>query len=291
MPALPHVRIALVAGAVLLATAMSPAHAQSSLAFVSEPGDPIGQGATRTLANVDAGATDDYTMIHAEAISEGDADIYTLTLRAPRGQQLRKGRYNDATARTSDRTEMRPGLSFTHNSASCTTVDGRFEITELKYGPFGYIERMRVNFEQRCNGSKATLYGDLVVRNPRKPPMMKYALTLAGKAVLDQTDADELRPTFTLRCQYRTGGRILATVTQRQGDQVVTDTFEDKVGCGPAATHFTLPMSARTFRPGRATFTVQAAIEDPNYSEYETDAAIPKSVSRTIFLGPPCDSR
>lgn len=266
----------------MLATAMPLLAQTSSLSFISEPGDAIGQGESRTFTDVQTARGNTQTQITVE-VFDGD-DWFVLVLSAEAGEVLRRGSYEDAERAIWTEPGTEPGLYFYGNNRTCESVEGRFEIEEIKFGAFGYVERLRANFEQRCDGATATLWGDIVVDNPPKPAEMKMRLGVVTIAPLDASGEASVH--YRLRCEYPTGGSIFATVEQSQSDgAVVQGSFETKTGC----TAGYLPISSdegTPFQPGPATITMVARMEDPNYSEFETDAQVVRTVRRKIMLKP-----
>jgi hypothetical protein len=251
----------------------------SSLAFVSEPGDPIGQGATHSFTDATtARQSQNQILVTAR---DGTSE-YQLVLRAPEGQPLRRGVYEAAVLASWDAPADRPAMHFYGDNRGCGTVDGRFEIEQIRFGAFGYVEKLEASFEQRCNGSGATLWGDVIVNNPRKPPAMRVLVRALPIATV--TD-NELRPRYVLACQYQTGGRVRGRLEQTlPGGEVVEESFEDKQSCGPKPAIRYLPMTADRFRRGTAVFTIEVSMDDPNYSQYETDAAVEAADRRSIRI-------
>lgn len=251
----------------------------SSLAFVSEPGDPIGQGQTRSFSDV---TTARQSQNQTEVIASDGTSEYRLVLRAPEGEPLRRGVYEGAVLASWDAPGDRPAMHFYGDNRGCDSVDGRFEIEQIRFGAFGYVQTLKGHFEQRCNGSGATLWGDVIVNNPRKRPAMRVLVRALPMATVTN---NELRPYFVLACQYPTGGRVRGRLVQTlPGGEVVEDVFEDKQSCGPRPARRYLPMSADGFRRGTAVFTIEVSMDDPNYSEYETDAAVELSDTRAIRI-------
>lgn len=98
-------------------------------------------------------------------------------------------------------------------------------------------------------------------------------------------------PYIRITCRYNAFGRVTATLQQPvgDGDSVIRTSTRTQVGCSPTPTRVYLPIDAGngspgSFHPGSATLNVEARIEDPNYSEYETDAEVVRSASRHIRI-------
>jgi hypothetical protein len=172
-------------GIVALAlSAALPAHAQDSAwTFVSEPGDYIGQGQTYSFTEVQSqGSSDNRTV----SVSVNTADHWWyLNIAAPEGQQLQPGVYEGAV-RYPFQSPSQPGLSHYGNGRGCNTLTGRFEILEAKFGQNGYIEKLRFNYEQHCEGMTPALFGEVTINNPPPPPPLTVDITYAERANLNR---------------------------------------------------------------------------------------------------------
>ena len=258
----------------------------SSLSFISEPGDPIGQGQALTLTDVETARTGESRIL----VEASNADQwYFLILAAAEGEILKRGKYENVVRADGSELLAQPGLSFSGNNVGCESVDGRFEIDEIRFAAFGYVERLRAHFEQRCDGSQATLWGDVIIDNPPMPSEMKVRLRMEPQAVIDtQLGFAEARTYITITCEHPTGGRIFATLEQSSGDAgIARGQMFDRSRCGPESQRLVIPISSDDlpgFRPGQATLTVEVRMEDPNYSQFETDAEVIRRVTRKIQL-------
>lgn len=272
-----------VAACAVLVVAFSPVAAnearapcKSSLMFVSEPGDPIGRGKTRSFKVVTTARISEST-VRVLVNDDRDAPYYELTLQAPEGQRLRPGTYVvDGTPAASE-----PRMHFGGDGRWCERVEGRFEIESIRFAAYGYVEHLRANFEQRCNGSTATLWGDVIVNNPEKPPAMRAKLRIERDAPIVD---NETRPVLVYACEYRTGGTIRATLRQMQPDgSVRSESFEERgFPCGPQARRQYIPFSA--FDPGTAQLTAEIEMDDPNYSTYEGEVTVVRRARRTVRI-------
>lgn len=249
---------------------------KSSLAFVSEPGDPIGRGKSRVFKAVTtARASENVVRVFVNDDREGP--FYGLSLRAPKGKRLRPGVYVvDGTPAANE-----PGMLFYGNNRSCDRVEGRFEIKSIRFAAYGYVEQLRANFEQRCNGKSATLWGDVIVNNPDKPPAMRAKVRIERDAPLVE---GETRPVVVYACEYPTGGTVRAELRQRQPDGTVqSETFEERgFSCGPKPIRQYIPFSR--FDPGQATLSVTIEMIDPNYYREDGDPVVTRSATRTVRI-------
>lgn len=258
-----------------LAAGEAKAPCRSSLVFVSEPGDPIGRGKTRSFKAVTTARINENRVL--VKVNDKSDPYYELELRAPKGQRLKRGVYVvDGTP-----SDNEPFMHFGGNGRWCDRVEGRFEIESIRFAAYGYVEEMRVNFEQRCNGRSATLWGDVIVKNPDKPAAMRAKLRIERDApVVDH----ETRPVIVLSCDYATGGSIVAVMRQRRPDgSIVSDTLDERgFSCGPKPRRQYLPFSK--FAPGKAELTVTIDMYDPNYFMDDGDPSVVRTATRTVYV-------
>lgn len=235
----------------------APPPQSSSFSFVSEPGDPIGEGQSVTTDRVQAFSL--YDTFHREIevyvlYTAGNLS-YVLLLQAPEGEVIQPGRYDGAVLYGSDRT--RPGMSLESGTFGCDTIDGRFTVHQITRGYGENIERLRVTFEQQCNGAPGRLTGEVTIRNPREATaggrLPKVELDIE-RAWLDQeTGRLYLRGSYT--CESQGWGRILVNVaaSQRQRNYVETYTSGGATRlyfCNESPEPITLGLPIGGFREG-----------------------------------------
>lgn len=183
-------------------------------------------------------------------------------------------------------TATQPGLEFWGNNVRCQSLQGRFEIDEIRFGAFGYVERLRAHFEQRCDGSPAALWGDVIIDNPPLPAETKLRLRVEPQVTLNTRFAQAY---IVVTCEYRTVGTYHATLEQSLGDgATVRGSTHEKVDCGPGPRRIQVERlfgnPGARFAPGQAILTVEAWMDDPNYARWETDAWVIRQVSRRVRL-------
>jgi hypothetical protein len=143
----------------------------SFIAFTSDPEDWVGQGESRTFTSADgrlyqsmADASTFGTLFDGyDGISRAQ-----LHLRAPSGQPLVPGAYENAT-RFQVGDPSLPQLDFAYKNRACGVITGRFDVLEATYGPDNQIQTFHATFEQHCEGSTAALYGEVQVVTPPPP--------------------------------------------------------------------------------------------------------------------------
>lgn len=145
----------------------------TALVLASQPGDPIGEGITRTFQSTDG------TFAVSNAGSSGvfitfdgaeDHDWF-LTFLGPVARPLTTGIYENATRIQSP---VGSGLNVFGEGRGCNQSQGRFEVLEIEYGPNGQVDRFAATFEQHCEDSVRALTGVVLLNStlsiPAPPP-------------------------------------------------------------------------------------------------------------------------
>lgn len=145
---------------------LPPPQNENILSFISEQGDWIGGGQSKTYHASDAtfGATLEENHRHIAISVTNESDWWYLDLAAPEGAELAVGAYEGAT-RYPFQAAAEPGLSFYGNGSGCNTLTGRFDILEANYSGTE-INRFHAKFEQHCEGGAAALFGEIQIVKP-----------------------------------------------------------------------------------------------------------------------------
>ena len=139
----------------------------NSLAFVSDPGDWVGQGWTLLheaptstfTGTVDGVRNHVYFQIRG---SDGlNSMFWSLDFAAPQGQQLAPGTYLNAT-RYPFQAPTVPGFDFSGDGRGCNQLSAQFTIVDFAYGADGSVQRFTATFEQHCEGGGPALRGKIV---------------------------------------------------------------------------------------------------------------------------------
>jgi hypothetical protein len=139
-------------GFVLFLGFVSSAQAASSLTIVSEPGDVIGQGITKTYTSQSALFAANG---NGESVTLGIttlSDTWYIVVAAPRGEKLVRRTYPLAE-RAAIRTGRAPGLDMGGNGRSCSQVWGTFTIRQVGYDSGGNVTMLDGIFVQRCGNA------------------------------------------------------------------------------------------------------------------------------------------
>jgi hypothetical protein len=147
----------------LCALLFTPAlvYANGTLSFTSDPGDPVGNGATVTVPFTDEGLAVGYGADGIYFYKMSGSPFWLLDLKSGYyGRFVREACYERAQ-RAAFRDPGRPGLEFTYNGSGCGGVAGRFRIIDLAAdASTGEVSRLAVDFVQHC-GVGPALYGKL----------------------------------------------------------------------------------------------------------------------------------
>lgn len=178
--------------AACLALLLLPAsHAQAtlitSLSLQSEPGDFVGGGKTVFLdqSNGDFFAfrtLDNGVSIGFSGFAPGN--FWSLHFVAPMDELLQIGIYEDAT-RWPFQLPTDPGLSVFGDGRGCNLLTGRFEVSEVAFGPGTTVNSFAATFEQHCEMATApALFGQIRFNSlqgiPEPSTLALFAFGVAG---------------------------------------------------------------------------------------------------------------
>lgn len=157
----PHPRVVVLA---LIAACWLPAAASAanSIGYVSQQGDYIGQGQTKSYTDADGTFTSNHYTDAGAHISFEHATNFAIwwdvDLMAPQGARLAPGTYLGAT-RYPFQDAADPGLNFSGSGRGCNTLSGSFEVSDVVYDWFGAVVRLAATFTQHCENQTPALFG------------------------------------------------------------------------------------------------------------------------------------
>jgi hypothetical protein len=253
---------------VSIATASVPALAQTaSLSYVSEAGDYIGQGQSLSFnSGITATGSSDGRIVSVSVNTP--EHWYYLDLAAPTGQALASGGVYENAQRYPFQASDRPGLSFSGDGRGCNQLTGRFEVTDIKISAHGYIERLRANFEQHCEGAVPALFGQVDIVNPPPPPALEINVQLDTKGIVSKASG-QATVGGTVTCTVPTTVYVNATLTQRTNRTTVAQGgFQIAAQCSTTPTRFSSAVNALNGTPfvnGAAQYDATASASDPTY--------------------------
>jgi len=135
--------------------------------FVSDPGDPIGNGRnsryTPPTATFTASCSASGVFVQIVAQPPGASfTSFNVSFNAPAGQPLRVGSYENATS-SANAQNGSPQMSINCFGGTAT---GRFVVREFDVAQGGALNAFWASFEQSCNGSAGILRGDIRMTAP-----------------------------------------------------------------------------------------------------------------------------
>lgn len=203
----------------MLAIAASAASAQpleATVSFVSDAGDWVGAGETRSFtldtASITAQSGQDGGYFRLSVFPFAGGWWY-FNLAAPAGTRLVPGAYEGAM-RYPFNPAGTPGLDVYGDGRGCNTLTGRFDVFEAVFGPGGYIERFHAQFEQHCEGGEPALRGEIFVVNPPPPPVLEITLSVNGTGKVNRLTGIATL-TGTLKCTLVVPVNLTANLSQR----------------------------------------------------------------------------
>ncbi len=157
-----------VMGAVLVVLAIhalaNTAAAGSSIGYVSQQGDYIGQGQTKSYTEADGTFTSTTGTDNGAHIAFDHSTNFSIwwhvDLEAPHSDRLAVGSYPGAT-RYGFQDPAVPGLDFSGSGRGCNQLSGSFAISEILYDWFGNVVRLGATLTQHCENQTPALFGNV----------------------------------------------------------------------------------------------------------------------------------
>ena len=107
-----------------------------------------------------------------------------------------------------------PTLYVRHTSTSCSSNTGRFTVNDVAIDPDGVLTALSIDFEQRCDGATAPLFGGL--RYNSNVPLV-YAMSVTPSTTVDRRRLARDLHRHRVVCARRSGGTGLPSSTRRRG--------------------------------------------------------------------------
>ena len=261
----------------MLGLAAGPVAAQTpveaSLSFVSDQGDYIGGGQSRSFTLDTASFTSRSGQnggYFGVTVFPFEGGFWFLDIAAPQGAQLVPGAYEGAV-RYPFQGPSQPGLSLSGDGRGCNTLTGRFDVLEVAFGPNGFIERFHARFEQHCEGFAAALFGDVRIVNPPPPPPLQISLTINTSGQVER-QSGKVRLTGTITCTIPGNIGVNAVLTQRLNRfSLSTANAYMSTPCSSTPSAWTLDLTPQgnvPFGNGMAQLDLVASGYDPYYGGF-----------------------
>jgi len=204
---------AVVAALAILGAASASAQTTGSLTLNSPPGDWVGGGELSQYdgTNASYSVSSDGSMITIN-VYPTSGGWWTVNLAAPPGHTMAVGSYEGAV-RAAFRPAGTPGIDVYGMGRGCNTQAGRFDVSEVSFGPNNYVQSFSATFEQSCEGFMPTLLGDVHVENPPPPPALTLSLSVSEATLSKVTGAATIGGAAT--CNKAANVNVSITLTQR----------------------------------------------------------------------------
>jgi hypothetical protein len=265
--------LALAAGATAVGapTASAQPVGSGTLSFGGDAGDYISGGQSYSYST----DTQDRLSVTSDSghqhigisVDGGNVDWWSLDLAAPSGQALAAGEYTGAT-RHPFNGSAEPGLDLSGNGRGCNTLTGSFTISEVEFGPNGYVQTLDATYEQHCEGDTAALRGEVHIDNPAPPAELDLGLDIALKGTAGTLNG-EATVQGTVTCTKPVQVDIYGQVTQVAKHVLVRGSFGTEVSCTPGTpavwTAQTQPTGTTPFQQGDVEVSAQAYADDTDY--------------------------
>jgi hypothetical protein len=248
--------------------ASAQAFATDTLSYVSEAGDYIGQGQTKSFSGdfFDGASLDNRSVL---IYFTDNSNSYSLRMGAPLGQQLLPGVYPNAQRFGRDYGNT---LEFFGEARGCETT-GNFTVHEAVYGPFGYIEKFHASWEQHCGPTAPGLFGEVYISNPPPPPAITIEVAVDSDAKIKSSNG-VVTLTGTIKCSQEAGAIVWAEMSQYTGNKKLAYTYEGHdVACHTATSRWSFDVTPvdygneYKFSPGVASLNTRAVVVDPHYQQ------------------------
>jgi hypothetical protein len=272
--------LTLAAGTTLLASTAAQAQTvtSGSLSFSGDAGDYISGGlsysySTATKDQLDVSASTDHQHIGV-SVSGANGDWWYLDFASPAGTPLAAGQYTGAT-RYPFNSAAEPGLSLDGNGRGCNTLTGSFTITDVVFGPNGYVQTLDATYEQHCEGVTAALRGEVHIANPTPPPVLTLGLGVAVDGTASSLDG-KATVHGTVSCDKPAQVNVNGQVTQVSHRVLIKGSYNTSVNCVPGAPVAWQaqadPTGTVPFQKGDVEVAAQASALDSDYGNYVTAA-------------------
>ena len=240
-----------------------------SVTLTSESGEPLAEGRSLSFPARAIGlGTDESGSVVLRLNGYGG---WWINLSAPDGAQLQPGVYDDAQ-RFAD--ALMPGLSVSGGASGCDPVRGEFEVLDVEYGPYDYLETLEATFEHHCGDSQAALRGTIDVSAAPPPPALEIEVTFDEHRVERNREAGTVSLRGTVECSDSAGALVDAWVGQTHDAGTASGAEGVSVMCSPRPTSWFVEVRSFNGVPytsGDLDVTVEGQAVDEWYSDYTGD--------------------
>ncbi|WP_030464527.1 hypothetical protein [Kitasatospora sp. NRRL B-11411] len=271
--------LALAAGTTLFTGAA--AHAQTvtdgSIEFGGDQGDWISGGqqhsfATTAQDQLNVYANDDHSVVSV-SVDSALGQYWNLSFSAPQGTALAVGTYTGAV-REPFAGPTQPGLEVSGDGRGCNTLTGSFTVTNVVFGPHGYVQDFDASYEQHCEGGTAALRGEIHIANAPAPAELGLGVGVAVQGTASTLDG-KATVHGTVTCNKAVPVTVSGQVTQVAHRILIRGAYGATVNCTPGApvawTAQADPTGTTPFQKGDVEVVANASATDPDYQTTVTD--------------------
>jgi hypothetical protein len=271
---------------VVTAGLFAPAAAQAqtvdsgSFTLSGDPGDYISGGQDWKYSTADGdgltvSASTDSRTINL-SVDGHQGDWWYVDLSAPSGQALTATTYPEATRYPFNGTGA--GLDVSGNGRGCNTLTGSFVISDIVFGPHGYVQTLHATYEQHCEGGDAAARGTVTIDNPPAPAELTIGASTAPDGTFSRLNG-KATVHGTVSCSTAVPVNLSGTVTQVKLKTIIKGSFTATVPCVAGTdvpwTATATPTGDTPFQRGKVEVDTTASATDPSYqvpvSESSTD--------------------
>jgi hypothetical protein len=140
----------------------TPSPSVSSLSFVSEPGDYVGMGQSRSWTTATARfQVDNYSWgTWIWFYPNDNPNPWFVLFSGANSQKLTPGIYENAI-RTATATQ--PGFSFSGDGRGCNILSATMVVHQINYDSEGRLDRLQMTFEEHCETATPALRGEIII--------------------------------------------------------------------------------------------------------------------------------
>ncbi|MGC4876207.1 hypothetical protein ACLQ26_08095 [Micromonospora sp. DT43] len=262
-------------GALAITSPAQAAPESASLTVTGDADDPITQGdgvsfSTAAGDGFNVWGTENHLTVQ---VFDPPAGPWMLDLSAPVGQPLTVGTYTGATEYLYE--SPLPGIALAGHDRICPYGQtGSFTVTDISWGPHGYLERFDATFEQRCNYSTGSARGEVHVANPPAPPVLAVGVAVAPAGTIDAATG-EVTVGGTVTCTAPATVYVEGGLTQTWPGRRAKGIVRAEVACTPGApiawTSSSQSFSETPFRKGDVEVSANASSYDTTYNVFVSD--------------------
>ncbi len=258
----------------LSGTAQADEAVTGSLSFSGDPGEYVtgGQSYTYTPGTTQMfdveGSVDESSLGTTVVTPEGER--WFLDMAAPSGEKLTPGVTYTNTSNWPNAQPGDPQLQFS-GDRECESGTGSFTISDIDYGPYGYVRAVDATFERYCSGSTLPVRGELHAQMPEPPAELAVSMQLNTTGTVD-AHTGVITVGGSVTCNKPAPVTLNTSAYQTQESGTADGSYENLVfTCEPGSpVPWTVSFPSNldptaSFKPGAAVFRGAGSARDNDY--------------------------